>query len=348
MNQSILRKLTNGHQTLGIEITDTQIKVCEVQQKGKTDTRILNYASAPLEEGIVDDGKIVDKEKLQAALKSVLDSKRFNTKYAHFAIPSQIVMVRSLKLPDIVNTELKKLVQFEMKNNLSMAFDDPSYDFIKLPKPLAEPSTPAPENANLCEVLVVAAPTSILQDYVDIFEHLKLKPCSIEIKPFSLLRLVEWREIRADGMHVLVNVNELSADITIIEDGSFKLTRNVEVSFKTVTNASPVEENNTWLSSYSTPEQSFMNAAQDLIAELERLMNFYYYNLNKGERTFSQIWLTGDVPQLEKLTALLDEGLTPPVSRLEWDSLAVSDDKAAWSVPAYAVPLGLALRGKEA
>ncbi|CAM4239308.1 type IV pilus assembly protein PilM [Paenibacillus endophyticus] len=347
MNQSILRKLANGHQTLGIEITDSQVKVCEVQQKGKKELRLLNYASAPLQAGIVDDGKVIDKVKLQEALKSVLESKRFTTKYVHFAIPSQMVMVRSLKLPDIINVELKKLVQFEMKNNLSMAFDDPSYDFIKLPKAAPETKELPPEEDNLRDVLVVAASTSILQDYVDVFEQLKLIPCSIEIKSFSLLRLAEWGRIQSEGIHLLVHVNELSADITIIEDGQFKLMRNVEVSFKTILSETS-EENNAWLNSFSSPEQTYLNAVQDLIGELERLMNFYYYNLNKGERTFSQIWLTGDVPNIEKLTALMDDGLTPPVSQLMWDSLPVAGNAGAWSVPAYAVPLGLALRGKEA
>ncbi|WP_419873950.1 type IV pilus biogenesis protein PilM [Candidatus Pristimantibacillus sp. PTI5] len=347
MNQSILRRLANGHQTLGIEITDNQVKICEIQQKGKKDIRLLNYAAVPIPAGIVDDGKVIDKEKLQAVVKSALDSKRFGTKYAHFAIPSQTAMVRSIKLPDIANAELKKLVQFEMKNNLSMAFDDPSYDFIKLPRTEADPKDAQAEGANLCEVLVVAAPTSILQDYVDVFEQLNLIPCSIEIKSFSLLRLIEEGLLETDGINLIVNVNELNADITIIEDGHFKITRNVEVSFKTYVN-DPAAEKNAWLDNFASPEQTYLNAAQDLIAELERLMNFFYYNLNKGERTFSRIWLSGDVPEIGKLAALMDDSLTPPVSLFHWEQLPVAESSEVWSIPTYAVPLGLALRGKDA
>jgi type IV pilus assembly protein PilM len=347
MKQSILRKLSNGHQTLGIEITDSYVKVCEIQQKGKKPVRLLNFSSRELPVGVVDDGKVLDKEKLFAALKIVLDSKRFGTRYAHFAIPSQMVMVRSIKLPDIVNKGLKKLVQYEMKNNLSMAFDDPSYDFIKLPKATNENAQVTPEETNLCEVLVVAAPTSILQDYVDIFTKLKLIPCSIEIKSFSLLRLVEWGLINSEGVNIIVNVNELNCEITIIDEGIFKITRNVEVSFKSLMTESASEQNS-WLDNYSSPEQTFLNAAQDLIAELERLMNFYFYNLNKGEKPFNSITLSGDIPDLERLAAFMEESLNPPVSILSWDRLSVARNSSAWSVPTYAVPLGLALRGKEA
>lgn len=346
MNQSILRKLTNGHQTLGIEITDSYVKVCEIQQKGKKAIQLMNYSSRELPVGVVDDGKVIDKEKLQAVLKIVLDSRRFGSRYVHFAIPSQRVMVRSLKLPDIVNVELKKLVQFEVKNNLSMAFDDPYYDFIKLPKAVNVQAVLPSEEANLCEVLVVAASTSILQDYVDIFEQLKLIPCSIEIKSFSLLRLVEWGHIDVEGINIIVNVNELNSEITIIEDGHFKITRNVEVSFKSLVTEHDIEQN-LWLDNYSNPEQFFMNAAQDLIAELERLMNFYYYNINKSERTFSRVIVSGDILQLDKLASLMEDSLTPPVALLNLDLISEAGKDSSWSVPMYAVPLGLALRGKE-
>lgn len=346
MNQSILRKLSNGHQTLGIEITDSDVKICEIQQKGKQPIKLLNYSSRQLPAGVVDDGKVVDQEKLHDTIKMVLDSRRFSSRYVHFAIPSQMAMVRSLKLPDLAHADLKKLVSFEMKNNLSMAFDDPSYDFIKLPRNPNDIVKVPLEEENLSEVLVVAAPTSILQDYVDIFERLKLIPCSIEIKSFSLLRVLDTGHIDTDGINIIVNVNELNSEFTIIEDGHFKITRNVEVSFKSITKDADSEQNS-WLESFSSPEQTFSNAAQDLIAELERLMNFYYYNLNKSEKSFSKIILSGDIAELGRLAGLMAEGLTPPVTLLDWQSLSVADNSTNWNAATYAVPLGLALRGRK-
>jgi type IV pilus assembly protein PilM len=347
MNQSILRKLASGHQTLGIEITDSSIKICEVQQRGKKAVRVLRFMTKPLEEGIVSDGNIVDRDRLKEALKATLGARKFGTRYAHFAIPSQMVMVRSLKLPDIAHKELKKLVQFEMKNNMSMAFDDPYYDFIKLKKILPDRDNANPESANLCEVLVVAASTEVLRDYANLLEEVKLIPSGIEIKSFSLMRMIEWGKIPSAGINVIVNVNELNSEFTIIENGTFKITRNIEISFKALAEQAGGEDN-FLLNSFSSPEQAFQNATQDLIAELERLMNFYYYNLNKGEGTFQRIFLSGDIEELDKLAAIMAEGLTPPVSLLEWNGLPVGRNSAIWSLGAYAVPLGLALRGKEA
>ncbi len=346
MYQNILRKLTNGHQTLGIEISDSSIKICEVQQKGKA-VRVLKFTTRPLEEGIVSDGHVMDYDRLREAMKAALGARKFGTRHAHFAIPSQMVMVRSLKLPDIANKELKKLVQFEMKNNMSMAFDDPYYDFIKLKKAGRETKPAASNSENLCEVLVVAASTDVLRVYTKLFEEVKLIPSSIEIKSFSLMRMIEWGKIPSGGINVIVHVNELYSEFTIIENGTFKLTRNIEVSFKSIEEPTN-PEGNSLLNSFSSPEQAFQNAAQDLIAELERLMNFYYYNLNKGEGTFQHILLSGDIAELDKLALVMSDGLTPPVSMLEWNGLSIGRNSAAWSLGSYAVPLGLALRGKEA
>lgn len=364
MSQSILRRLSRGHQTLGIEVTEEKVKICEIAEKSDKRVRILSYMTAALAPGTIQDGQVMRMEELEEKIRLLLASRKIGTKYIHFTIPSPIVMVRMLKLPELSHHELGKLVQFEMKHNLQLAFEQPHYDFVKLPKTRAEgrsvPNHPTTAAGSLSEVqdeaaagleeelsdvLVAAAPMSVLNAYSQMFDRLKLIPCSFEIKAFSLLRLMERSSIDTKGTHIIVDVNETNAEFTILEDGIYKMTRNVEVSFKSLEHEAN-EENKDWLANFSSPEQTFHAASQDLISELERLMNFYLYTMNKGEQQFQSIVLSGDIAEMDKLLETMQRTMNQRIVKAAWDELVVGDS-ADWSLSTYAVPLGLALRGKE-
>lgn len=343
---SILRRLAKGHQTLGIEITDSRVKICEFQQKGKNNIQVLNYTSVEIPGGAVDDGRVADVGMLQQALRQALDSRRFSTSCVNFAIPSQTVMVRNLKLPNVAPKELKKLVQFEMNHNLNLAIDDAHYDFIKLPYTAPSKASTGAEENGLCNVLVVAAPMSILQQYKSLFEQAGLAPYSFEIKSFSILRMIEWSKVPCKDVQLVVNVNETNSEITIIAEGSFQLTHNVQVSFE----AAPPDQaaaGNDWLHPHSSPEQAFQSGVNELVEELERLMNFYNYTLNGAKKPFHSVLLAGDLPDMDKLRTLMEDGMGRSVVLLDWKSLLVEGDASEWSSSTYAVPLGLALRGRQ-
>ncbi|WP_053376940.1 type IV pilus biogenesis protein PilM [Paenibacillus sp. FJAT-27812] len=367
MIQSILRQMKIGSKTLGLEITDSHIKICETESKRKDVPHILKYATGVLQEGIVRDGKILNMELLHTAIKNLINEHKFSSKNVHFAIPSQMVMVRNLKLPDLSHHELKKLVQFEIKNNLAVAFEQPHYDFIKLPKKVAKETekrppmlkkllnknlgaspeqTEEPSEDHLCDVLVVAAPMDMLREYSEMFASLKLVPRSYEIKPFSILRLLEKSPIESTGLTILLDVNEANSELTIVEDGIFKITRNVEISFKAL-QPNTTEDNNQWISEFTSPEHTFVSAAEDLISEIERLMNFYYYTLNKGNVQFDSIMVSGSIANMEILVKALEQRMTQRIVAIDWKRLEVANDSAHWSVSSYAVSLGLALRGSD-
>ncbi|MBH5318226.1 pilus assembly protein PilM [Paenibacillus sp. GSMTC-2017] len=350
MLKSLLRSLAGKQLSIGIELTEKEVKACELLTDGKGSNNVVRYASCPIKEGTISDGRLVDSQELGSTIDKLLKENKFLTNHIHFSIPSPNVMVRTLKLPDLSHVELKKLVHFEMKNNLRLAFEDPYYDFVKLPgtisKAVEEPNKEN-ENENLSEVLVVAASTTILREYADMFENIKLKPISFEIKPFSLLRLLtqSYGE-QLPNCFLIVYVSQLSSEVTIVDNGGIRLARTVEVPFQLML-SNEVKQGNDWLDNYIEPKQLFTNAAQDLIEEIDRLMNFYYYSLGKSEQTFQNIMLCGDLPKvsMDHLANMMQDGLTPQVNKVQWDDLPVDGDKSRWDISAYTVALGLALRG---
>ncbi|MFD0586648.1 type IV pilus biogenesis protein PilM [Paenibacillus sp. GCM10027627] len=347
MGESLLHKLFAKEHSLGLELSDRSLKLCEVKKTKSGKSRLMQYAKADLPEGFIEDGKITDWLGVENSLKELLKSKRFGTKTIHFAVPSQMVMVRNLKLPDIAQAELKKLVQFEMSHNMRLAFEEPFFDFVKLPKTNELAASDEGRGDNLCEVMVVAAPAQLLRQYRSMFEGLGLQPASFEIKPFSVLRLIEGSKTETVDVQLVVHVNELQSEITIISDGQIQITRYVEVAFQSIVQQQETTENE-WLQSYSSPETTFHNAVQDLVGEMERLLNFYQYTLNSGGKKINNVLLSGDLPDMDELRTQMGQAMNQSVQLLEWPLIESNlNSGGEWSLSAYAVALGLALRGAE-
>src|SRR5690606_20746420 len=92
--------------------------------------KVTNSLISRLPEGTMNDGRIQDITALQQTFQKMLTSRKWRTRHVHFAIPSQTVMIRMMKLPAVPKAQLTKLVQFEIKHNIHLPFENPYYDFI--------------------------------------------------------------------------------------------------------------------------------------------------------------------------------------------------------------------------
>ncbi|MEF3303760.1 type IV pilus biogenesis protein PilM [Paenibacillus sp. GYB003] len=344
--------------SLGLELTDRSIKMIELRKRAGKLPKIYKMASRRLPEGAIVDGKIRDVALVAEAMREIVHANGWRRKKVHMAAPGQSVMVRFLKLPDIPDRELKQIVDFEVHHNVHLPFDEPYYDYCKLNgasgteparfrrkrrdagpdnrmfveeaaaggeirhfRPAEETGDDRASSERLCDVLLVAVPKPLVEDYAAVAERSGLVPASMEIKALSLFRLIGlWNGEEAGRTLLLVDVNESAADISIFGEGRLKMTRSVPLE--------PVRDE---------------DASAEFIDELERVMNFYRYTLNNRDRPFQAILLSGDSPAVAAMTEAMRERLNVRVDRLLYDRYEPRQ-RFREDAAAYSVPIGLALR----
>jgi type IV pilus assembly protein PilM len=263
--QRLLHNLKPMRSSLGLEITDRYVKLAEVVLSPEQMPKLRQYAIEELPPNTVVDGKIIQDLVVIALLRKMFQDHPFRSKQVHMVLPSQLIMVRFLKLPDIPLKDLKKVVEFEMKHNIHLPFDNPFYDFVKLNgtaesvQPTKQLSSKAlkqaemarieaavagtqePSNVlfgefdkqgtashsneltNQCDVMLVASPKELIDDYTTIVEAAGLTPRTIEFKAMSLYRLVSSTGIVWDTIVGLVNsfiLNELAVTPLNLPDRS--------------------------------------------------------------------------------------------------------------------------------
>jgi type IV pilus assembly protein PilM len=384
--RSFLRQFIPSNTSVGVEITDQAVKVAELKiVKGKA-PQIVNMHSEVLPAHVVVDGRVKELPRLILTIQSLLARTGLKNKKVHMVVPSQAIMVRFIKLPDIPESDLRKVVEFEIKHNIHLPFDEPSYDFCKLngsnhskkllstkkkPKEaklskeeemfLKEASAAkegginslfeehkeeaAPEQAELCDVMLIAAPKDLIDEYQTASEASGMKPGSMEIKALSLFRMVDMvYPAYSEATFLIVDINQTITDLSIFHNKQLKITRTIPLEFKEQAVEEQTEEDPFAMFLAPTPNQDFMNTCNDLAHEMERLMNFYRYTLNNRNQEFAHILLCGDVSRLTEVAESLQERLSIPVMIPDTQAFQTAPSMDA-SIAAFSVPIGLALRG---
>lgn len=399
----LISRLLPGTTSVGLEISDHAVTMAEVAARSDAVT-IHAISSTDLPPGIVTDGKIAQPAALAEALWQTWSRLGTRNRKLHLSVPSESVMVRFLKLPDLPEKELRRVVEFELKHHIHLPFDNPYFDFLKWPELEVVSSAPAaqavsastaamaytreaaataessgqeadpigkllglgsqrttpsgsgnangspwsaspatatnsptaeqddqPAEAKLSEVMLAAAPSDWIDSYAAAVRGAGLEAISIEIKAFTLFRLVERTgPVSPEDTFVLVDAGETMTDLCVYHAGRLRISRSVPVAFH----------------SRSTENESlFRSACSELGHELERLLNFYRYTLNNRTQEFSRIVLSGDVSRLELLSGLLGDRLPIPVSLLPDQGLTFRRPADRFSYPAAATAIGLGLRG---
>ncbi|SDC46858.1 Tfp pilus assembly protein, ATPase PilM [Paenibacillus sp. UNCCL117] len=392
--QRLRHWITPASSYLGIEFTDSAVKLTELTIKKGAPPCITSCVLEPLPKHAIQDGKIVEPQEVVRTLQTAKArlSKRANR--ANICLPSQNVMVRFMKFPDIPLKELRQVIDFEIKHTIHLPFEDPVYDFVKLTghnnqrspvkllkreaaatkqmtvagreaaasaeglfgsknhDPFADldkQSQDKPEE-ELCDVMLVAVPRAMVEEYMALFKQAGIRLGSIEIKAMSLFRCLQTEREQPQGTFLLIDVNETICDVNVFADSQLKISRNVQVAFGEEPSKEPQEDSFSWLSDPAdSGDSGFHHACSELAHELERLINFYKYTLNNRNEEFLVLYIAGDVKRLDEIAEYLQNRLSLKAAKLivqaDWDRPLRSIKLAP---EAFAASIGLALRGADA
>ena len=376
---NIISKLLPGTASVGLEITDQWVKMVELQAKRSATPHVRAYGQEPLPEGAVVEGRVVNVLAVMQAIQAVRQQADIRSRHVHMILPSQHIMVRFLKLPDIPDHEMKKLIAFELRHNIHLPFEEPYYDFVNLSGtqhgkklvrakkkedeaaeqgPAAEASPfdllaqpPEEPQGAEADVMLVAASMELIREYKEAAQAAGCEPVSMEIKALSLYRVLHYtRQVDPEGTLLFVDLNDQAADVSIFHRGKLAITRSLQVNFHYLRQQpeseppdDPLEQLLLGIASLDT---GIDNLCAELVHELERLMNFYRYTLNNRDQEFDRILITGDIARFPEVVNELRGRLNQTVTVLEARQPIERYSKFDERFAALAVPYGLALRGR--
>ncbi|SEO93634.1 type IV pilus assembly protein PilM [Amphibacillus marinus] len=285
--------------------------------------QISDYGEVIFDSLVIEDGRIINEIELKKMLKRLIDHKKWRRRKLSFIVPDSFLAIRTENIPkQLSKEEAKHYIKLQLEGSIRLPFKNPVLDFQVLDKG---------DEQN--DILLFAYPTERIMPYYQLFEQLGLEPDVADVSSLSIYRTYKQADLARKDEHLLMiqfGKNELVLTVFHQDVPMF----NRHISFSNAFQAwKQDQEKQTLVWSHSLSAQD--EFIDEQLLTIERFMDFYQYSIMDGQAQITDLLLTGDFTNLNKVSEQLELRFDLPVKPLTTDP-----------APEYAALLGLIIKGE--
>lgn len=337
--------------SVGLDIGSKTIKMVELSSEGKTmrlqAAGVLGYKGANIER-LEDEKDFVAISQVVAKLHK---EAKISAKDVVLSLPENAVFTRTIKFPPLSDAEIASAVKWEAEQYIPIPLSQAIIQHQILER--REKATP-PD----VEVLLIAAPRSLVEKYVKIVHLAHLTPLAVETDLIALVRALA----PPDKTVLLIDFGANSTDLAISKNGMLSFSRSIPTAGEALTRAvaqalgvesqQAEEYKRTYGLSGKKLEGKVKEAMESVfkivIDEIKKAIH-YYQSEEQGDAPKSVILSggTSGLPEaLPVLTSLLEVEVEigNPFKNISLDK-EMGKSLASYA-PLYSIAVGLALRGE--
>jgi len=228
MTFKFFKKAKKNH--IGLDINSEGITALAVTVKNKK-LMVKNYAYEPFQDQVIQNGLIVDIEAFIETVNKIFEKQKIITKLVNIALPGNITLIKTINLPNLPIEELAVIVPQEAIKHIPFPIEEVNIDFEILENPNKQQNT----NKRI-DVVLVAIPKTIIQNYMDAFKKMGLTVASVDVAPFTMIRTLANAGLiyESENIDISVLVGDENTDINIIYKGNPIFTNNFPVGKKNI------------------------------------------------------------------------------------------------------------------
>ncbi|KHF40947.1 type IV pilus biogenesis protein PilM [Halalkalibacter okhensis] len=254
-------------------------------KKGDVST-VYAHGERYLPAEVIREGQVVERETFVTFLEECIEEWDIKRQDIQFCVPDGQVIVRMHQVDGAIpHEEIKGKLYFDLGDSLLLPFDEPIFDFHELGMKDGQK-----------EVLVFASKEKTIHDYVSVFEEVKVRPNAADLTALSAYRLFhELDQTSTNGYTLLVQVDATHTNVTFFNEHHPVFSRSI---FSELDQANWQVKRQGMLE-WSGDQDQLFNQIDDQTNEIEKVLNFYRFNVLKGTGTIERMLICGDHPYLE-------------------------------------------------
>ena len=199
---------------LGIDLGNQNIKLVEVSWQQGTPL-LQNYAIAELPENVIDDGRILDKSKMQEVISKLVIASGATTKNSVVAVSGRTVFAREVVFSDMSEAELAETIKWEIEKYVPYSADSVYYDFGIIERDLT---------ASEVKVLLVAAPRETVEAVIEMQKLAGLKPIVVDIEPLAL-----YRTLTVESNVIILDIGAIATQMILFQKSNPVAIRSIPI-----------------------------------------------------------------------------------------------------------------------
>ena len=208
--------MAKAQRVLSIEIGYSLTQVCEMDFQSKH-PKVYGVFSMKTPDGILDDGFIKVTDEFVSDLKSYITANGMIAKKVIFAVSSTKIANREAMIPFVKEKMLRDMIMTNITDYFPV---DPSqYQFAHTIMDTVEDDA----GTKQYRIMIMAAPSDILNGYHDLAKALGLELASIDYSGNSIFQALRHRF--ATGVNLTVKIDERSSLLTVTNNGVITMQR---------------------------------------------------------------------------------------------------------------------------
>lgn len=339
---------------LGIDFGTASIKAVEFSIENNQPV-LVNYGQIELEDpnkkNFQEQEDHSYDDEVVSHLQALIEKMKPECDSAYVSMPAFMGLISLVEFPMLEEAELQEAVRFEAHKHIPSSLEDIalSWEVVSI--------SDVPGNGQKMEVLLVAALNKEVARYEKYIASVDFKLNFLELETFSLSRSIVGDE---SGLFLVIDIGSRATNLLLIDNGTVKMSRNIDVGGKDVTHVlseslNIAEERAEILKKSGkdflvSPESALSFPSLQMIgSEAERVLASYQTK-HSGVQC-KQVLLSGGLAQFAGLTEYFSRILKIPViigdpwKKVKYDPIL--KEKIREFGTSFSVAIGLALYGTD-
>lgn len=339
---------------IGLDLSDLSVKVFQIEKNGSQDV-VRGYASVDILPDSVEDGKILKKEVVAAAIKAVLKSpsaKKINSNKVMCSLPELKAFVRIITIPKMSEDEASEAVKWEMEAGMPMSLSEVYFEWQFL-------ESDDDENQR---VLTVAVAKEVVDSWMEVLALAGLDVYGLEIESIASIRSLVTSNASREETALIVDLGARRTNFIITEGVVPYFTSSVPFSSESINDAiikslnlssaeaekvkvsNGIENTNKTNPIFAAVKPSLENLVTEIIKTID-----FYGEMFKRSQGVDKIILCGGGSSMKGLPEYLKKRIKKDVIIGDpWINLKLASNLPPINKEIsarYATAIGLAMRG---
>lgn len=343
---------------IGLDIGSSAVRAVQVSNGGRGPATLERLGQVLLPVGAVRDGEIVEPDAVVDALRTLWSRHGFKGRKVSLGVANQQVVVRQIDVPYLPDDELRQSLQLQVQEVIPIPLEQAILDFHTLEHFEAE------DGQRMSRLLLVAAQRQMVEAFVDVVRRAKLKPISVDLDAFAILRsLAPVGVLDGAEAELLVEVGAGVTNLVVHAAGVPRFVRILVMGGNAITESLMGSDGLTYEEAEDVKTrargadgtalvgngrvQVMTRCADRFVDEIRGSVD--YYGAQDDAVAIRRVVLTGGASQLPDLAERLGQTLQLPVDgghplqELRIGKLGLSGEQLVEAQPYLAVATGLAL-----
>ncbi len=208
---------------IGIEYNSYMIRAVELTQNADSSYSVTNSGSIQLQEGIIDEGIIVDGNLFMAAVNDLYDAAKLNKSIPVIVgVNNENVIMRYATFPKVPQEKLRSVVSMQAQDFIPVPVSELALDFVAIDETTDDDDQPA------INMLLVGARNTMIQNIIQNLEGVRLEVNDIDSSFLAWCR-VAIEEIKDVSTFAYLSLTDDVLNFVAVTDGDIKMVRSINI-----------------------------------------------------------------------------------------------------------------------